>query len=512
MLNKNDIAQLQNQHRDITKVQQHIEIFKQGFPFLSLVKPARIGDGIKKPGENETRYFINNYEKNLGNRKVLKFVPASGAATRMFKSLFSFLDNFKGSEEEYVLLQKEKGPESIFIFLSHISDFAFYDELKNKIKASGYDISTLLEEKKFREIVDYVINPAGLNYGNLPKGLIKFHKYGKVARTAVEEHLVEGADYACFHDGKVNIHFTISPEHDDKFRNHVTKMTPCYENHLEVQYYINFSNQNPATDTVAVDHENQPFRTSSGSILFRPAGHGALLENLNDLDSDLIFIKNIDNVVPDWLKETTSRYNKVLAGMLLHYQEMIFNFLDILEREEVPGPSLMGEIHDFLENEIGIAMPDKNNSETREYFIRKLNRPIRVCGMVKNEGEPGGGPFWANNPDGSVSLQIVESAQVDKNNESQFNIFSAATHFNPVDLVIGTRDRLGHKFDLKKFVDPMTGFISVKSMEGRELKALELPGLWNGSMSDWNTIFVEVPVETFNPVKIINDLLRQEHR
>ncbi len=512
MLNKNDIAQLQQQQRDITKAQKQIEIFKQGFPFLSLIKPARVEDGIKKPGEEEIRYFISNYEKKLAERKVLKFVPASGAATRMFKSLFSFLEKFNGSAEGIALMEKETGPESIHNFISHIEEFAFYEELKNKIKAAGMDISQMLKEKKYGEVINYVIIPAGLDYGNLPKGLIKFHKYGKVARTSVEEHLVEGADYARYHDGKVNIHFTISPEHDEKFRNHVARMTPCYENHLEVQYYVNFSVQNPGTDTISVDHENQPFRTSSGSILFRPAGHGALLENLNDLDSDLIFIKNIDNVVPDRLKEITARYKKVLGGVLLHYQEMIFNYLDILEREEILNPSLMEEIHNFLEKEIGIIMPEKNNLDAREYYIRKLNRPIRVCGMVKNAGEPGGGPFWTHNPDGSFSLQIVESAQVDLKDENQYKIFSAATHFNPVDLVIGTKDRHGHKFDLKKYVDPMTGFISIKSQEGRELKALELPGLWNGSMSDWNTIFVEVPIETFNPVKIINDLLRPEHR
>jgi hypothetical protein len=380
------------------------------------------------------------------------------------------------------------------------------------MKKNGLDIENLLNEYQYHTVVGYLIGEKGLNYGNLPKGLIKFHKYGKIARTPVEEHMVEGADYAKYQDGKINIHFTVSPEHDEKFRSHVERMTSCYENHLDGQYYLSYSEQNPATDTVAVDHDNQPFRTSDGSILFRPAGHGALLENLNELDADIIFIKNIDNVVPDRLKEPTALYKKVIGGVLLHYQQKIFSYLSLFEKEEELSPSLMEEIDEFLEKEIGVEKSEGSEMDAKEYYIKKLNRPIRVCGMVKNEGEPGGGPFWARSQDGTVSLQIAESAQVDMNNEEQKKILNSSTHFNPVDLVIGTRDYKGHKFDLKKFVDPMTGFISKKSQEGRELKALELPGLWNGSMSDWNTFFVEVPIETFNPVKIINDLLRDEHR
>lgn len=511
MLNKNDIVQLQNQGRDIARVENQIEIFKKGFPFMSLVRPATAGDGIMKPVPEKLDFYTSLYEVKLGEKKVLKFVPASGAATRMFKSLYAFLEKFKAVHEDDEALDQDKGFDSMQNFFTHIREFAFWEDLKKILRQQGVQAEDAIRDKKYRELVEYVIAPKGLNYGNLPKGLIKFHRYGKLSRTAVEEHLVEGSDYACYQDGKVNIHFTVSPEHEKNFRSHVDRMASCYENWMDAHYYISYSQQNPSTDTVAVGHDNQPFKTGNGTILFRPAGHGALLENLGDLDADLIFVKNIDNIVPDRLKETTAYYKKVLGGILLHYQGKIFSYLEMLEKEEILHPALMEEIRIFTEKDLCTEMPGKSRLDAKEYFISKLNRPLRVCGMVKNEGEPGGGPFWAKNRDGSVSLQIVETAQVDMKIEDQKKIVSRSTHFNPVDLVLGIRDRSGKKFDLTKFVDPDTGFISIKSQEGRELKALELPGLWNGSMSDWNTIFVEVPIETFNPVKTVNDLLREEH-
>ncbi len=512
MLTKNDINQLQKQGKDIARVEAQIEFFKNGFPFMKVDRPAVAGDGILRLDPEEVSFFSGLYENNLDKKKVLKFVPASGAASRMFKDLFNFSKTYKGTVEDYANLVSDKGPDSVYHFLRNIGQFAFYYELKNLMKKKGISIDEILQRRNYDLLVDYVLTEKGLNYGNLPKALIKFHIYGKVARTPVEEHLVEGAEYARYNDGQVNVHFTLSPEHDQKFRAHVELITSCYENHLEVQYSIGYSQQKPSTDTIAVTMNNEPFRNEDGSILFRPAGHGALLENLAELDGDVIFVKNIDNVVPDRLKEPTILYKKVIAGVLLDYQDKIFNYLELLEKDEIPGPSLMEEIKKFVEKALCISPPEKNDLNARDYFIGKLNRPIRVCGMVKNEGEPGGGPFWAYNRDGSVSLQVVESAQIDMNDKTQKKLFDASTHFNPVDLVCGIFDRHGKKFDLSKHVDPLTGFISKKSQGGKNLKALELPGLWNGSMSDWNTIFVEVPLETFNPVKTINDLLREQHR
>lgn len=512
MLTKNDISQLQKQGKDITRIEAQIEFFKNGFPYMKLDRPALAGDGIMRLEPAEVRKFSELYENSLDSKKVLKFVPASGAASRMFRDLFNFLKTYKGTEEDYTDLVRDKGPDSVYHVLRNIGEFAFYNELKNLMKKKGIQIEEIIQRRNYHLLADYILTEKGLNYGNLPKALIKFHIYGKVARTPVEEHLVEGAEYARYNDGQVNVHFTVSSEHEERFRNHVDLITSCYENHLEVQYSIAFSQQKPSTDTIAVNLGNEPFRNGNGTILFRPAGHGALLENLAELDADIIFIKNIDNVVSDRLKEPTILYKKVIAGVLLHYQDKIFRYLELLENEETPAPSVMNEIKLFVEKELCVNLPDKNEVNARNYFINKLNRPIRVCGMVKNEGEPGGGPFWTYNRDGSVSLQIVESAQADMDDRAQKKIFDDSTHFNPVDLVCGIYDRHGEKFDLSKYVDPFTGFISKKSQGGKDLKALELPGLWNGSMADWNTIFVEVPIETFSPVKTVNDLLRDQHR
>jgi hypothetical protein len=325
---------------------------------------------------------------------------------------------------------------------------------------------------------------------------------------------VEGALYAGGKDGKVNVHFTVSPEHRPLFEKLVAEKAKVYEEKFGVKYNISFSEQKSSTDTVAATIDNEPFRDEDGTILFRPGGHGALIENLNDLDADIVFIKNIDNVVPDRLKGETVTYKKLIAGVLTTLQHKIFEYLNLFESGEYTHAQLEGIIR-FMRDDLGIRNPALKNLEDAElvvYMKEKLNRPIRVCGMVKNVGEPGGGPFLAYNDDGTISLQILESSQIDKNNAEYVKMFESGTHFNPVDLVCGIKDWQGKKFDLTKYVDPKTGFISSKSKNGKELKALELPGLWNGAMSNWNTIFVEVPLETFNPVKTVNDLLREQHQ
>ena len=399
-------------------------------------------------------------------------------------------------------------------FFDGIRNFAFYDDLNVACqRTAGKDIPGLLEEGNYKAVVAALLETAGLNYGALPKGLLKFHKYPEGPRTPLEEHLAEGAMYAAGKSGKVNVHFTVSTEHRELFKKLVEEKTGEFAKRYGVDYYITFSEQKPSTDTIAADMDNQPFR-DNGKLLFRPGGHGALIENLNDLDADIIFIKNIDNVVPDKLKADTVTYKKLIAGVLVTLQKKAFEYLELLDSGKYTHEQVM-EILQFLQKQLFCKNPEVKNLEDAElviYLKQKLNRPMRVCGMVKNVGEPGGGPFLAYNSDGTISLQILESSQIDMNDPAKKEMFEKGTHFNPVDLVCAVRDYKGHKFDLVRFVDKATGFISYKSKNGKDLKALELPGLWNGAMSDWNTVFVEVPLTTFNPVKTVNDLLREQHQ
>jgi hypothetical protein len=513
MLSQSNIERLKSQGKDIEKVQSQIRNFIDGFPFMQINRPAKIGDGILRLSENDLRKAIDYYDDTIGEYRIIKFVPASGAASRMFKDLFTFMNDFSGTKEDIHKFIEGGEFESARYFFENIKKFAFYDDLARVIKNDGLDISNLMKSNKPHVILQYLLTEKGLNYGSLPKGLLKFHTYDESSRTPVEEHLVEGALYARSNPEEVVLHFTVSPEHEPKFKEHIAEVVDVYSKKYNIQYGISFSQQKPSTDTIAVDLENNPFVMKDGRILFRPGGHGALIENLNDLEGDIIFIKNIDNVVPDHLKDTTVRFKKALAGKLMEYQEQIFYYLNILEEESTLSPSVMEEISKFIEEELCEELiPGHDTIDATSYFIRKLNRPIRICGMVKNEGEPGGGPFWAKNPDHTISLQVVESAQVDEGDKDQVKIAQSATHFNPVDLICGIKNYKGEKFDLTEYIDPNTGFISQKSQDGRDLKALELPGLWNGSMSDWITIFVEVPIETFNPVKVVNDLLRPQHQ
>lgn len=498
MFHEIDTKQINDRGSDVAIVKSQIEYFKNGFPFLQLSKAATIGDGILSLGESEIKEVISAFDKSAAEGEVtlLKFVPASGAATRMFKSLFGFL-------------QEGKKDKSVDEFFAKLKDFAFYEDLKTALIADGIDIETADET----QIVSYFLTDKGLGYGELPKGLLKFHNDPERPRTPLEEHLVEGAKYANA-GSSVQIHFTVSPEHRDKFEKLVVEILPSYQSKFGVKYFVSFSEQKSSTDTIAVNLDNTPFREKDDSLLFRPAGHGALLENLSQLDADIIFIKNIDNVVPDRIKADTITYKKALAGIVLKYQAKIFDY--IAQLEAGASDELLAELDSFFRNELCVVPPadfeSKSSEEKKQYFLGKLDRPLRACGMVKNQGEPGGGPFWAQNADGSSSLQIVESAQVDVDNEAQNGIFKNSTHFNPVDLVCATKNSKGEAYDLRKFRDPLTGFITGKSKDGKELKAQELPGLWNGAMADWNTIFVEVPLITFNPVKTVNDLLREQHQ
>lgn len=507
MFNETDLTQINERGSELDTIQSQITYFKKGFPYLSVQKAATIGDGILRLSSEELGQQIQAYEAQLPQLEVVKFVPASGAASRMFKALFAYLNGYEEGNPAYNEDVADHHPD-VVAFFGRLQQFAFYPELIQALEARGISPESATKV----EVLETLLTDKGLNYGSLPKGLLTFHRYGDATRTPVAEHLVEGANYGKDAEGMVRLHFTVSPEHREAFVAHIAGLRASYEALLNARFDISFSEQKPSTDTIAVDMDNNPFRQADGSMLFRPGGHGALLENLNDIQADLIFIKNIDNVVPDHLKEDTYRYKKALAGVLLDYQQQIFGYL----RQMDEGKADLREIATFLEESLCVQPPkDYEQMEAQQqldYLRTKLNRPIRVCGMVKNEGEPGGGPFWAQNTDGTVSLQVVESAQIDPNDEAQQAIQQNATHFNPVDLVCAVKDYRGSKFNLIPFRDPETGFISFKSKDGKDLKAQELPGLWNGSMSNWNTLFVEVPVITFNPVKKVNDLLRDQHQ
>ena len=512
MFRDRDIQQIKSRGIDPKEAEKQIGFFQHSFPFMRLVKAASAGHGIIRLTPGQIQEFSEIYTSSE-NLEVTKFVPASGAASRMFKALFEFDESFKQENFDSKTLSKD-AYKPVKEFFDRIDEFAFYNDLTNVMRKTGKTIPELINRNEYHLILAGLLKEGGLNYGNLPKGLLKFHRYEKHCRTAVEEHLAEGAGYALNPTGIVKIHLTVSPEHQKGFESLIKKVIKDYESAYKVKFDITFSVQKPSTDTIAVDLNNEPFREHDGSLHFRPGGHGALLENLNDLASDILFIKNIDNVVPDHGKTDTITYKKALAGMMLTLREKIFGYLNLLDTKRKIDETLLNEILDFLNEDLCTIINRKhlaNAENVRQILFNKLNRPIRICGMVKNEGEPGGGPFWAINPDGSVSLQIVEASQIDHHNPEQKATLLSSSHFNPVDLICSIKDYKGKKFNLLNYRDPNTGFISKKFRNGKPLKALELPGLWNGSMSDWITIFVEVPVTTFNPVKTVNDLLRPEH-
>lgn len=505
MFNQADLEQISKKGITEEQITYQLEHFKNGFPYLKINATAAPDNGIIVVSEAKVNDSIECWQNYLSEHyKVVKFVPASGAASRMFKDLFAFLNEKKVEPTNDI----ERD------FFLNINRFAFFEELSKKcLEKTGKDIEQLISENKFQEIISCLLLEDGLNYGQLPKGLLTFHRYDDGVRIAMEEHLVEAALYASSNHVS-HIHFTISHDHYTAFVKKVNEILPHYEGKYKMKYEISFSEQKPATDTIAVNLDNTPFRNSDGSLLFRPGGHGALIENLNDIDSDVVFIKNIDNVVPDHLKEGTVKWKQVLAGYLVNIQKKSFAYLEQLEQPACSRKTLE-EALVFVEHEMNCRVGETttlSDQELQNLLIAKLNRPIRVCGMVKNQGEPGGGPFWIENTDGSISLQILEESQVNKNDEHAVDVFKHGTHFNPVDIVCSLKDYKGHKFDLTKYIDKEAGFISSKSKNGKDLKALELPGLWNGAMSDWNTVFIEVPIETFNPVKMVNDLLRSQHQ
>lgn len=511
---KQDLQQIETRGLTLDKINAQLALFKEGIPFVNLKNAANIDNGIFKITADKQKHAIDFFESKRNTITILKFVPASGAATRMFKFLFKFLKDYKATKESInAYINRNKATE-LSLFLVGLEKFPFYKTILDQTIALVSNFDTLSENEQKLEFIKTMLDEDKLNYGFYPKGLLPFHQYKDHVSSAFEEHLFESALYASSNN-EAHLHFTISEIHKHIFDAEFKRIQDIVESKTNTKFNITFSYQGQSTDTIAVTPKNEPFRENDDTLLFRPSGHGALLSNLNALDADLIFIKNIDNIVVFKFENDVAEHKKMLGGILLELQEQAFAYLEQLEANDLSEMQLV-TIAEFLINRMSVVISKEFEKYSRNYQVaylkEKLNRPIRVCGMVKNEGEPGGGPFWVKDESGNISLQIVESAQIDKKNKVQKNILTNATHFNPVDLVCGIKNYKGDKFNLQKYVDHKTAFISNKTKDGKDLRALELPGLWNGSMAHWNTIFVEVPLITFNPVKTVTDLLKATHQ
>ena len=512
-----DLKQMKSLGIDPKEASRQLDLFQNPPSFIELERPAQVGDGIQRLNLIKKKEAIKTYLKAVRQGKFIKFVPASGAASRMFHLLMKFLQRepFSAASLKAEVLRGEKESRQFLEFMESLSEIAFFDELGHTLFKQKLDLETLRREGRFQDVLKALLLPEGLNYSEKPKGLIQFHAYSSEKRTPLEEHLVEGIQYVKDRTKRCRIHFTVSEEHEDQCRDYFMLVREKYEKKYGVKFDIDFSTQDSSTNTLAADPGNQPFRDGKGKLVFRPSGHGALLENLNRLKGDLIYIKNIDNVTLEQHSETTVQWKKILGGYLAGIQAHVFMVLAKLHKRKIEK-SVLREAEKFAWQSLGLDLGNDFNLITKDQQAKRLkaflNRPIRVCGVVPATGEPGGGPFWVKDREGKISLQIVESAQVDSTNPNQKKKFDSSTHFNPVDLVCGVRDWKGRPFDLRKYRDPNAVFISHKSFEGRELKALELPGLWNGAMADWVTLFIEVPIETFTPVKTVFDLLKPAHQ
>jgi hypothetical protein len=502
MFTPEDVDMIARTGLSVDEVMKQIDQFNHGLQPMCLVRPCTVGDGIITIPLEQRQTFMEAHDRAASRGMMIKFVPASGAASRMFKDWFALA----GTADL-------KDSQSAEEFAEDLPRYPFYDDLKEALRRDGHNISSLMKERRFSTILNYILMARGLNYGHLPKAVLKFHSYREHTRTALEEHLVEAARYVKDSEGICRIHLTLSPEHQSEVEHHISQVVERYERRYNVRFDIAISLQLPSTDTIAVDMANMPFRDNEGHLVFRPGGHGSLLKNLNIIDYDIIFIKNIDNVAPDRLKEDTILFKKILGGYLVLLQDRIHSYIRYLENKPVSDETV-AHAGAFCRDTLCASLPENfeefDRSRMIRFLLNKLNRPLRVCGMVKNVGEPGGGPFWVSRH-GAMSIQIIEQAQVDMTADDQKGIWSSSTHFNPVDIVCAVKDYRGNKFDLEAFVDTGAYFISEKSLEGKRLKALEHPGLWNGAMAGWNTVFVEVPITTFSPVKTVHDLLRKEH-
>ncbi|MDC7995223.1 DUF4301 family protein [Altibacter sp. HG106] len=506
MFTQKDLTQIEAQHLTLNDVIHQIERYRLGTDHADVVTAASIGNGIEVISEGNQEALIHLYDRCKEDLDVVKFVPASGAATRMFRFLHTFLNEYDPKKQSLSEFLKSDADTKLVTFFDRINSFPFINKVRKQIRKQFPDYKQSNKGERAVKLVTAMLKEDGLGYENLPKGLIPFHKYKKFARTAFEEQLYEGAWYAAT-QGETRLHFTFSEAHVSKFKKRFEKIKSRLEKKAHTQFSISYSFQKPETNHIVLNEEDQPFRNEKGELVFRPSGHGALLDNLNDIDADIIFIKNIDNVAAAEYVDTIAAQKKMLAGKLLWIQQKCFDYIKTIKRGDITD-ALRNEIKTFLWQQLNI----KDMPVHLKDVVNLLNRPIRVCGVVKNTGAPGGGPFWVKNRNGDLSVQIVETAQIDLSDAHQRTLVQDATHFNPVDIVCGVRDYEGNKFDLQAFVNPDTGFITTKTIDGQPVRVMERPGLWNGAMAHWNTSFVEVPIITFNPVKNVNDLLQRTHR
>jgi hypothetical protein len=512
-----DLDQIKQLSLSIPEVERQVSIFKNPPPFASLARPATLLDGIHQIADSQKPRLLAVYDAARELGRLSKFVPASGAATRMFQSLLKFLK--EGCARRAELQAKSASDDlealSLLFFMDSLPQVAFYGDLKEHLKSRGKDLDALLKQGEYGPVWDALLSEQGLGYGLASKGLIQFHGHPEGPRTALEEHLREGVHYLKDAQGFCRIHFTVAPEHRASYEKRVGELTRSLARSTGARFQVDFSEQENSYQTIAVDLHNEPFRDKDGRLVFRPAGHGALLKNLDNLGADIVFIKNIDNVVIEKFLEPTIEWKKILAGYLLEAQGKVFEFLRRMEEDAVSDPGFE-EIAEFVREVLWIKVPEsfakRDHADKVRWLQKLLDRPMRVCGVVPNTGEPGGGPFWVSGAEGEESLQIVEGSQVDPQSKSQAALFRESTHFNPVDLVCAVSNRKGMPYSLASYVDEKAVFISRKSHQGRDLKALELPGLWNGAMAGWMTLFVEVPLATFNPVKTVFDLLKPAHQ
>lgn len=509
-----EIQQIEAHGLTQQQVEEQLSIFKNGVPKVKLAQAATVNNGIFKLTDEQEFKYIDLYEHHKENLDILKFTPASGAASRMFKKLYQFLDDYNPENETIEEFIARNNDEFLKRFFENKQEFPFYDKVMSHVNSHYSEEDLKTKNAKDYAFIKILMGTDAMDYGSYPKGLLPFHNYESYLATAFEEHLHEAAAYAS-KNNKAQLHFTVSPDHQDQFDKKFKSIHTSVSNTTDVNFKVSYSFQKPETDTVAVTLEDELYKKPDGTMLFRPGGHGALIENLNDVDADVIFIKNIDNVLVQAEIPALAHHKKVLAGLMLELQEKIFEYASKLDKGQLDEQEI-NELVEFLENDFSTRLDDDFNDfsqkEKETYLYNLLDRPIRVCGMVKNEGEPGGGPFWVTDKTGKTALQIIEGAQVDKDDEEQLQIFNNSTHFNPVDIVCGVRNFKGNKYDLTKYVNPDLAFIASKTDNGTPIKALELPGLWNGAMARWNTIFVEVPLTTFNPVKTVNDLLKPAHQ
>jgi hypothetical protein len=507
-----DLAALESRGISAEAAASQLRLYAQPPPPARLLRPCSPSDGIRCLEPGQAQGLASRYDEQAASMRVTKFVPASGAASRMFRALLAVLGSSGRPGRDALLERSASGDgdaRAVLEFLDGLERFAFHPDLAEEVARRGADIAVACRDD-VKTVLAALLEDDGLAYASLPKGLLVFHRDGAERRTAFEEHLVEAAEYARGEGGVCRLHFTVSPEHEGRFRDLLDRVRGRYEARYGVRYEVEFSHQKPSTDTIAVDPEGKPFRDRRGNVLLRPAGHGALIANLGDCDADLVFVKNIDNVaVGTWLPVTVL-WKRALAGALLELRDEVFAHRRAVE---AGGESAVRSAVHFVAQTFGAAIPESSsNEELARLACDALDRPLRACGMVSSDTNPGGGPFWVADSSGRASAQVVESSQVDRSDAGQTAILESARHFNPVDLVCITRDWKGRPFDLSRFIDHQAVFIADKSQDGRPLRSLERPGLWNGAMAGWNTVFVEVPLETFNPVKTVNDLLLPAHQ